>query len=55
MLLVKGTLAVYGMLTGDARPRFFDELCSRSGADAREAMTVGYKPTNGMGRYKRYR
>ena len=35
-------------LTGDARPRFFeswksfvDELCSRSGGDAREAMTVG--------------
>ena len=33
------------MLTGDARPRFFDELCSRSGGDAREAMTVGCKPT----------
>ena len=31
-------------LTGDARPRFF-ELCSRSGGDAREAMTVGCKPT----------
>ena len=30
---------------GDARPRFFDELCSRSGGDAREAMTVGCKPT----------
>ena len=23
-----------------------DELCSRSGGDAREAMTVGCKPTN---------
>ena len=30
------------MLTGDARPRFFE---SRSGGDAREAMTVGCKPT----------
>ena len=34
-------------LTGDARPRFFDdELCSRSGGDAREAMTVGCKSTS---------
>ena len=37
------------VLTGDARPRFFvDELCSRSGGDAREAMTVGCKPTTGF-------
>ena len=35
----------YVYLTGDARPRFFDELCSRSGGDAREARTVGCKPT----------
>ena len=33
-------------LTGDARPRFVDELCSKSGGDAREAMTVGCKPTS---------
>ena len=32
-------------LTGDARPRFFT-LCSRSRCGAREAMTVGCKPTN---------
>ena len=28
-------------LTGDARPRFFESLCSRSRCGAREAMTVG--------------
>ena len=36
-------------LTGDARPRFFESyvitLCSRSRCGAREAMTVGCKPT----------
>ena len=34
------------ILTGDARPRFFESLCSRSKCGAREAMTVGCKPTN---------
>ena len=35
------------LLTGDARPRFFESwtLCSRSTCGAREAMTVGCKPT----------
>ena len=37
-------------LTGDARPRFFESMSfvprSRSGGDAREAMTVGCKPTS---------
>ena len=32
-------------MTGDARPRFFITLCSRSRCGAREAMTVGCKPT----------
>ena len=43
------------ILTGDARPHstilcIVDELCSRSGGDAREAeaMTVGCKPTSSM-------
>ena len=38
-----------GRLTGDARPRFFKSwtLCSRSRCGAREAMTVGCKPTKG--------
>ena len=39
-------------LTGDARPRFF-ELCSRSGGDAREAMTVGCKPTRLKGKRRK--
>ena len=39
--------AIPVQLTGDARPRFFE--CSRSGGDAREAMTVGCKPTTVQG------
>ena len=37
------------LMTGDARPRFFESsktLCSRSRCGAREALTVGYQPTS---------
>ena len=40
-------------LTGDARPRFFETLCSGSRCGAREALTVGYQPTSPHAQYSR--